>query len=105
MSLTTGLVGGAVSSTLAGLFSISSPALSSLMAPKDDWLEKGAERRREILKRPFSVRLAMVVAGVAMVVGLSKGRGKQAFRLCWVGGSAVTLLTPEFVWEKPSRGS
>lgn len=87
----------AISVSLGSVFSISTSMMRSLIAPKDDWLELGIEKRREMLKQPLALRAAATVLGVGFVLALSRGR--RLWRFVWVGGSASVVFTPELVWS------
>lgn len=98
-STTTGLVGGAVSgvlsSTLGGVFSISTAALSSLLVDQNDPVEKAAAARRRYLGTyyPFRLTMAMSITGVS--VWRCRPGFPRLYRLIWVGGLGLILLVPD----------
>ena len=98
-STTTGLVGGAVSgvlsSTLGGVFSISTAALSSLLVDQNDPVEKAATVRRRYLGTYYPLRLTVAMSITGVSVWRCRPGFPRLYRLIWVGGLGLVLLVPD----------
>ena len=72
-------------------------SVGSAVEPITTGLEEGMKVREELLKTwDFPYRAGMLFFGLSLIVGSTRGIRPKAFRLVFLGGPSVVLLTPEF---------